>query len=76
MASEKPTRRKPAVSCERDPRTYTDDADRFVAGSWREVLAVTGWRPSRAVVIHRSQLTPELIRQLANCFKPDGKEFK
>jgi hypothetical protein len=70
MASEKPTRRKPAISCERDPRTYVASGfvtyvEQFVAGSWREVLAVTGWRPSRAVVVHRSQLDAEALRWLA-----------
>jgi hypothetical protein len=55
--------RKYVYSAQRDPLTHVDYG--HVAGSWPEVFAVTGWRPSRAVVVHRSKLDAETIRWLA-----------
>jgi hypothetical protein len=77
MAPEKPTRRKPAISCERDPRTYVASGcatyvEQFYPGSWHRVFKCTGWRPSRAVVIPRRQLDEETIRWLAEFHRING----
>lgn len=63
MAREKPNRRRYVYSARRDPITFVDHDHH--AGSWSEVFAVTGWRPSRSVVVHRSKLDAEAIRWLA-----------
>jgi hypothetical protein len=77
MASEKPTRRKPPISCERDPRTYVASGcatyvEQFYPGSWYRVFKCTGWRPDRPA---RSELDAEAIRYLQNYLsngKPSG----
>ena len=77
MASEKPSRRKPAFSGRSDPRTYVASGfvtyvEQFYPGSWAEVFSVTGWRPSRAVVVPRSQLDAETVRWLAEFHRLNG----
>jgi hypothetical protein len=62
--------RRYVYSARRDPITHVDHG--FYPGSWSEVFAVTGWRPSRAIVVHRSRLTDEAIRWLAEFHKANG----
>ena len=66
MESERPTRRKSAFSGSSDPRTYVAGGhqtypEQFYAVAWSDCA----WRPSRAVVVHRSKLDAETIRWLA-----------
>jgi hypothetical protein len=70
MAFEKRPRRKASFSGSCDPRTHVASGfvtyvEQFYPGHWSEIFAVTGWRPSRAVVIPRGQLDAETIRWLA-----------
>jgi hypothetical protein len=65
------TQRRYVYSARRDPITHVDYG--HAAGSWSEVFAVTGWRPSRAFVIGRSKLDAESIRYLAEFERKNRK---
>ena len=67
-------KRKYVYTAQRDPLTHVDYG--HVAGSWHEIWEDTGWRPSRAVVFHRSQLDAETVRWLAEFHRLNGGEFK
>jgi hypothetical protein len=75
MAGQKPTRRRYEYRGRCDPRIQpTYYVEQFCSGSWREVFSVTGWRPSRAVVIPRSQLDAETVRWLAEFHRLNSRK--
>ncbi len=56
-----------------DPRIQpTYYVEQFVRSTWHEVFAGCGWRPSRAVVVHRSQLDEAAIKWLAQWHAMNG----
>jgi hypothetical protein len=70
----RPSQRKYEFVGRSDPRCRETRyyVEQFCSGSWHEIFELTGWRPSRAVVVHRSKLDAEAIRWLAEFHKLNG----
>jgi hypothetical protein len=76
MERKRPSQRKYEYRGRSDPRCRVSPyVEQFCEGSWSEVFAVTGWRPSRAVVFHRSELDAETLKWLAEFNRSNRSKF-
>lgn len=64
MDRQKPNRRRYVYSARRDPIVHVDYE--HYAGSWEFVERLTGWRPTKSVVVHRSRLDAKTLEWLKN----------